>query len=162
MPEASPPRGGLLPKAPAAGPLRVLARMAVDAVLYVFLAALWANNFVGTVLEILGRWVCGEGSSVEAAGLIVRACSKFVMVLLGPAYIMLVLVRVSEHAEFDLKEQKKERRKKEKVPFMFVCLDLQNLPTLLHYSEGRINLIGNVCSTVFVESRKGTFVHYYA
>ena len=115
MPAAR-PQGGPLPKAkgaPAPGALRVLYRAAVDAVLYAFLAALWANNFLSTVLEILGRWVCGEGSSVEAAGLAVRACSKFVMVLLSPCYIQLVMMRVREHAELDLKEQEKERREKE-------------------------------------------------
>ena len=116
MPAAARPQGGPLPKAkgaPAPGALRVLYRAAVDAVLYAFLAALWANNFLSTVLEILGCWVCGEGSSVEAAGLAVRACSKFVMVLLSPCYIQLVMMRVREHAELDLKEQEKERREKE-------------------------------------------------
>ena len=111
--------GSPLPKAEGArtlGALRVLYRAAVDAILYAFLAALWANSFVSTVLEILGRWVCGEGSSVEAASLAIRACSKFVMVLLSPCYIMLVMMRVREHAEFDIKEQKKEREKVDTTP----------------------------------------------
>lgn len=115
--EAGRPRRGPLPKAkeaPAAGALGALSRAAVDAVLYTFLAAFWANDFVGTVLEILGRWVCGKGSSVEAAGLAVRAWSGFVMVLLGPPYIPLIIMRAREYAQFDLEEQEKERKEKEK------------------------------------------------
>ncbi|CAL4998704.1 unnamed protein product [Urochloa decumbens] len=114
--EAARPRRGQLQKAkeaPAPAAPRALSRAAVDAVLYTFVAALWANDFVGTVLEILGRWVFGKGSSMEAAGLAVRECSKFVMVLLSPSYIPLILMRAREHAQFDLKEQEKERKAKE-------------------------------------------------
>ncbi|CAO2175429.1 unnamed protein product, partial [Urochloa humidicola] len=113
--EAARPRRGQLPKAKdvPATPRVLSRRAAVDAVLYAFLAAFWAHDFVGPVLEILGRWVFGRCSSVEAAGLAVRACSKFVMVLLSPSYIPLILMRAREHALSDLKEQKKERKEKE-------------------------------------------------
>lgn len=50
----------MLPKVKEAAALRLF-RAATDAVLYGFLAALWANQFVGAIVEILGRWVCREG-----------------------------------------------------------------------------------------------------
>jgi len=56
----------------------------------------------------------------------------FVMVLLSPCYIQLVVMRVREYAELDLKEQEKERREKEErekvsilpLPeFVFLCFE---------------------------------------
>ncbi|KAJ1268434.1 hypothetical protein BS78_07G134800 [Paspalum vaginatum] len=112
---AARPQRGPLPKrkeVAAAGALAVLSRAAVDVVLYSFMAALWADSAVGTVVRILGRWVCGEGSSVEAAGFAIGAWCKFIMVLLFPSYLPLVIRRVAENALFYLKEQEKDEREK--------------------------------------------------
>ncbi|KAK3121707.1 hypothetical protein QOZ80_8BG0659310 [Eleusine coracana subsp. coracana] len=88
-------------------------RLVEDAVLYGFLAVAWANSVGGTFVEVLGRWVCGEGSSMEAAGLAVAARCRFVMVRLLPIFIPLLRMRVSKRAKFDRAKEEKERREKE-------------------------------------------------
>ncbi|CAL4998702.1 unnamed protein product [Urochloa decumbens] len=114
-------RAPMLPAAAAARPPRrpllnaaaALFRLVADAVLYGYLAALWAHTLGGTVVEILGRWVCGEGSAAEAAGVAVRAVCKPVIVRLLPAFFPLLLMRVRERAEFDLREERKEKERRE-------------------------------------------------
>ena len=141
---ASTPQRGPLPKrkeaaaAAAAGALAVLSRTAVDVVLYSFMAALWADSAVGTVVRILGRWVFGEGSSVEAAGFAVSAWCTFIMVLLFPSYLPLVIRRVSENAMFHLKEQEKDEREKVRTAVLVLTFP----KVLLRCSEHRTNLIG--------------------
>ncbi|TVU05958.1 hypothetical protein EJB05_49149 [Eragrostis curvula] len=88
-------------------------RLVENAVLYGFLAALWANSVGGTFVEILGRWVCGKGSSVEAAGKAVAAWCMFLVARLLPVCIPLVMMRVGKRAKFDLAMEAKERREEE-------------------------------------------------
>ncbi|KAL6661491.1 hypothetical protein ACP70R_000875 [Stipagrostis hirtigluma subsp. patula] len=102
---ARPPRRALLKAAASALP-----RLAADVVLYGMLAVLWVKSVCGTIVEILGRWVFGEGSSVEAAGTAVERACLVAMLVLIPAYVPLVRMRVLERVEFERKE--KERREK--------------------------------------------------
>ncbi|KAK3123424.1 hypothetical protein QOZ80_8AG0630590 [Eleusine coracana subsp. coracana] len=88
-------------------------RLIEDAVLYGFLAVAWGNSVGGTFVEVLGRWVCGQGSSMEAAGLAVAARCRFVMVRLLPIFLPLLRMRISKRAKFDRAKEEKERREKE-------------------------------------------------
>ncbi|KAL6596204.1 hypothetical protein ACP70R_047568 [Stipagrostis hirtigluma subsp. patula] len=90
-----------------------LLRLAADAVLYGFLAALSANSLGGTFLEILGRRAFGKGSSVQAAGNAVHAGCKFVIVRLLPAFLALAQMRLKERVEFEAKEEEKAKEKRE-------------------------------------------------
>ncbi|CAO2201782.1 unnamed protein product [Urochloa humidicola] len=111
----------MLPAESAARPARrpllnaaaALFRLLGDAVLYGYLGALGAHSLGGTVVEILGRWVFGEGSAAEAAGIAVRAVCKPVIARVLPAFFPLLLMRVRERAEFELREERKEKQRRE-------------------------------------------------
>uniref|UniRef100_A0A0E0LUV5 Uncharacterized protein n=1 Tax=Oryza punctata TaxID=4537 RepID=A0A0E0LUV5_ORYPU len=85
-----------------------------DLIFYGFQAAVVAANLGGIVPEILGRWVCGEGSAVSAAGEEVLACSKLIMVRFLPAFVVQLFVRILARARFEAREAKKEKEKEKR------------------------------------------------
>uniref|UniRef100_A0A0A9CR05 Uncharacterized protein n=1 Tax=Arundo donax TaxID=35708 RepID=A0A0A9CR05_ARUDO len=78
----------------AAATLRILFRLCTDAVLYGFLATLWAGCFGGLLLMVFGTRLSGEGSKVQAFGgaLLLRAFGILQQLL--PAFIPLLVVRI--------------------------------------------------------------------
>lgn len=103
---------------PTLRPLRKVAaalfRHAVDAMVYGYLAMVWAHSLGGVAVEILWRWTYGEGSAAEAIGAAVRAACWLAMVRLFPAFFLLMLMRFHEHAKFEHKKQE-EKEKRGKV-----------------------------------------------
>ncbi|XP_015649288.1 uncharacterized protein [Oryza sativa Japonica Group] len=94
-------------------PVLWLYHLGEDIIFYGFLAAMMAANLGGIVPEILGRWACGEGSAVSAAGEEVLASSKFIIVRFLPAFVVQLFVRILARARFEAREAKKEKEKRE-------------------------------------------------
>jgi hypothetical protein len=80
----------------------------VTAVLYGYLAMVWAHSLCGGAVEILARWTYGEGSAAEAIGTAFSAACWPLMVRLFPVFFPLLLVRGLERAEFERKEEREE------------------------------------------------------
>ncbi|KAL6900831.1 hypothetical protein ACP4OV_005507 [Aristida adscensionis] len=91
-----------------------LPRLAADAVIYGTAAAVWVNGVGGNAVRIFGRWVCGAGSSVEAAGIAVSRACLLVMVGLAPMFIPLAVIRVGKRLQYERREEEKNKERREK------------------------------------------------
>ncbi|TVU05987.1 hypothetical protein EJB05_49174, partial [Eragrostis curvula] len=148
----SPRRSLLKAVAAAARDLHVLfLRYGPDAVVYGFLAVAWVSGFGGGVLGVLGRWVFGEGSAVEAAGYSLVAVAKYVLLPLSPAFFLPYTKRVPQHLDFELNKEKERREKLQGrgTDDVTVALDNEQCPER-NRAESLVQLTGVLAFTFYV------------